>query len=66
MSSLSDRYRELICRFCINSRGGVCSKDVPYYAVSLSCRFFEDGEVIKLALDRESVLKLEDVLVDTL
>jgi hypothetical protein len=46
MTPLSQHYLGLICKYCINCSEGGCSKDVPWYAVSLGCNFFEDGKPV--------------------
>jgi hypothetical protein len=66
MTEVSIRYYPLICKYCIHCKGG-CLKDVPWYAVSLSCGFFEDGKPVKSIKGPGgfSSFRADDVLVDT-
>jgi hypothetical protein len=67
MTLFSDRYYGLICKYCIHGQGAGCKEDVPWYAVSLGCNTFEEGEPVVLALPRKpgAGFKLENILVDT-
>jgi hypothetical protein len=46
MTPVSQHYLGLICKYCIHCHDGGCFKDVPWYAVTLECNFFEDGKPV--------------------
>jgi hypothetical protein len=46
MTALSDHYLSLICQYCVHCHKDGCSKDVPWYAVSLGCNSFEEGRPV--------------------
>jgi hypothetical protein len=64
MTSFNERLYGTICKFCVHGQGEGCVKDVPWYAGSIYCKFFEDGEPIVVAPRRRG-LNLKKVLVDT-
>jgi hypothetical protein len=67
MTDASVHYYPLICKYCIHCKGG-CLKNVPWYAASLSCGFFEEGEPV-VGVKRSKKLpdfRVEDILVDTI
>jgi hypothetical protein len=39
MTELSEAMKDKICIYCENNKCG-CKANVPYYAVSISCKFF--------------------------
>jgi hypothetical protein len=39
MTALSEQMKDKICIYCGNNKGG-CIADVPYYCVSIWCKFF--------------------------
>jgi hypothetical protein len=47
MTILNQHYVDLICKYCIHCAKDGCLKDVPWYAVSMSCKFFEDGKPVR-------------------
>jgi hypothetical protein len=46
MTMVSEHYFDLICKYCIHCRKNKCLQDVPWYAVSLGCNFFEEGRPV--------------------
>jgi hypothetical protein len=44
MTAVSERMYGVICKFCGNCDGKHCLADVPYYAVSIHCMYFDDGK----------------------
>jgi hypothetical protein len=67
MTVFSERYYKLICQYCVHGKKAGCAKDVPWYAVSLGCGSFEDGEPIVSVVSGRSgkVFDLGRILVDT-
>jgi hypothetical protein len=39
MTALSEEMKDKICIYCGNNDGG-CTADVPYYCVTIWCKFF--------------------------
>jgi hypothetical protein len=39
MTALSEQMKDKICIYCGNNEGG-CTTNVPYYCVSIWCKFF--------------------------
>ena len=42
MTELSLVMKDRICRYCGQATEQYCSADVPYYAVSMACKYFTD------------------------
>jgi hypothetical protein len=63
---LSEQMKDAICKWCIHQDGINCLCGVPYYAVSMACAFFEEGEV-KTVIKRKPSKKrlMNKVLVET-
>jgi hypothetical protein len=65
VTCFSERLYGSICKFCVHGQGEGCVRDVPWYAVSIHCKFFKDGEPIVAKAHRRRGLNLKKVLVDT-
>ncbi|MDR2782547.1 MAG: hypothetical protein LBB48_01660 [Treponema sp.] len=57
MTELSEQMKDRICVYCGNNEGG-CTANVPYYCVSIWCKFFiEKGA--ELAVEKKWELSPE-------
>jgi hypothetical protein len=63
MTALSEQMKSVICDYCGNNVGG-CVADVPYYAVTIYCKYFREDPLPARAHKRKFDLK--KVLVETL
>jgi hypothetical protein len=44
MTDLSIQLKDTICRYCSRQDDEHCSAGVPYYAVSIFCKYFTEGK----------------------
>jgi len=42
MTRLNEAHKCKICVYCANKEGDFCLKDVPYYALSLHCKYYAE------------------------
>jgi hypothetical protein len=63
----NEYYWKSICQYCGHSYDRQCHMGVPYYAVSLDCRFYTDQPIDVVARGSEvrRKLNLQKVLVET-
>jgi hypothetical protein len=63
MTALNERLKNKICTFCGNCQGG-CLADVPYYAVSINCKYFKETSP-QVPVKRKR-FDLKKILVETI
>ena len=44
MTALSVQMKDIICKYCSRRDGEHCFEDVPYYAVSIHCKYFAEPD----------------------
>jgi hypothetical protein len=64
MTALSEQFKGCICIYCANNKGG-CLADVPYYAVSIYCKFFREEPLVRIKRPFKP-FNLKKILVETI
>jgi len=66
MTELSEYMKDKICNYCGNNKGG-CTADVPWYCVTICCKFFiEEAAPVVAKKKRDcSMRKIMRSLVET-
>jgi hypothetical protein len=67
MTAISGQMYGVICKYCGRCDGKYCLADVPYYAVSIYCKYFteEKLEVVKKTKEGWIKRKVLRSLVET-
>lgn len=68
MTPVSEQMYGAICKYCGNCDGNHCLADVPWYAVSIQCRYFseEEKEPVKKTKEGWNKRKILRSLVETI
>jgi len=65
MTVLNDQAYSVLCKFCANCQELRCVADVPWYAVTVGCKYFTEGDVVPRTRPQTMKQIMRKTLVDT-